>query len=520
GERTGYLLLDETDLVTGRYLKKIVAAAQNLVDEYSPRPEVLILCSTCVDALLGTDMERLARETEEACGLPVLATTMYALTREGTLPPMVSVRQSLYSLLTKKPKNPRVVNLLGFFTHLHDNCELYPLLQSLGITTIHELGRKTSLSSYQEMACANFNLVLHPEARVAARFLAEKYEIPFIELTRSFELEKIKKQYQLLGQILETPIDDTPYYTKAKEVLDENLKLLQGETIAIGETSNAEPFDLALSLVRLGVQVSEIFAEVSPAKLPLLKALAKLSPKTRIYSNLSPSMLFFKENTNVTFAIASDACHYYPHCPGIPFAEQSQPFGYQGLTSLILQIKAALKKEPQTKLSPKTSENSSKIKKAKFSKHPAPKGFLSRLTPLAPDQSGVVSALYELGGMLVILDAGGCTGNLCGFDEPRWTKKPAMLFSAGLRDMDAILGRDQKLIEKTIEAQATLKPKFIALIGTPVPCVIGTDLRGLAKILEKKCQIPVLPFETTGTKFYDVGLSEAYCSLFQTFATE
>ena len=38
------------------------------------------------------------------------------------------------------------------------------------------------------------------------------------------------------------------------------------------------------------------------------------------------------------------------------------------------------------------------------------KGLRKYLTPFAPDQSGAVSVLYELGGMLVICDAGGCTG--------------------------------------------------------------------------------------------------------------
>ena len=35
------------------------------------------------------------------------------------------------------------------------------------------------------------------------------------------------------------------------------------------------------------------------------------------------------------------------------------------------------------------------------------KGLRKYLTPFAPDQSGAVSVLYELGGILVICDAGG-----------------------------------------------------------------------------------------------------------------
>ena len=65
------------------------------------------------------------------------------------------------------------------------------------------------------------------------------------------------------------------------------------------------------------------------------------------------------------------------------------------------------------------------------------KGLRKVLTPFAPDQSGAVSVLYALGGVVVVIDAGGCTGNICGFDEPRWLSQKSAVFSAGLRDMDA-----------------------------------------------------------------------------------
>ena len=42
------------------------------------------------------------------------------------------------------------------------------------------------------------------------------------------------------------------------------------------------------------------------------------------------------------------------------------------------------------------------------------RGLRKYLTPFAPDQSGAVSVLFELGGIIVICDAGGCAGNVCG----------------------------------------------------------------------------------------------------------
>lgn len=148
------------------------------------------------------------------------------------------------------------------------------------------------------------------------------------------------------------------------------------------------------------------------------------------------------------------------------------------------------------------------------------KGLRKYLTPFAPDQSGAVSVLYELGGILVICDAGGCTGNICGFDEPRWFLHKSALFSAGLRDMDAILGRDDKLVAKLVDAAAQMKADFVAIIGTPVPAVIATDYQALKRMIQKKLDLPVLIVEATGTNLYDKGEEEAYLELFRNFAAE
>lgn len=146
------------------------------------------------------------------------------------------------------------------------------------------------------------------------------------------------------------------------------------------------------------------------------------------------------------------------------------------------------------------------------------KGLRKYLTPFAPDQSGAVSALYELGGILVICDAGGCTGNICGFDEPRWFSHKSAVFSAGLRDMDAILGRDDRLVEKLRLAAEKLEANFAAIIGTPVPAVIGTDYQALRRMAEKRTGLPILTVDSTGMDLYDTGAEKAWLALFRRFA--
>jgi nitrogenase molybdenum-cofactor synthesis protein NifE len=147
------------------------------------------------------------------------------------------------------------------------------------------------------------------------------------------------------------------------------------------------------------------------------------------------------------------------------------------------------------------------------------KGLFKYLTPFAPDQSGVVSVLYEFGGLLVICDAGGCTGNICGFDEPRWSTAKSAIFSAGLRDMDAIMGRDEHLADKLALAADEIEGNFAAVIGTPVPAVIATDYAALTKMLEKRLHIPVIAVGTTGMNYYDRGAEAAYLALVKQFCT-
>ncbi len=148
------------------------------------------------------------------------------------------------------------------------------------------------------------------------------------------------------------------------------------------------------------------------------------------------------------------------------------------------------------------------------------KKLLKHLSPFAPDDSGACSVLYELGGIVVICDAGGCAGNVCGFDEPRWFEKRSALFSAGLRDMDAILGRDDRLVAKLALACQQADAEFTAIVGTPVPAVIATDYKALERMSEKRTGLPCITIASDGTKLYDRGEEEAYLKLFKRFAVK
>lgn len=343
-DRFFYLNMDETDVVTGRHLKKIPQAVEEVVHCLKTKPSVVMICITCVDALLGTDMERVCRKAEERVGLPVRPCYMYALTREGRKPPMVHVRQSLYSLLEPKKKKGNVVNLLGFFAPLIDDCELFDYLKAIGVRTIHEISREPDLQSFYTMAEANFNLILHPEARMAAADFEQHLQIPSIELTRLYQIDKIRNQYRALGQVLGVSFQDEEDYLRARNAVEAFRCDHSDAVFAIGECMNGDPFELALALTEYGFRVAEVFGTLQGENFIYLKRLAELSPDTRIYSNMEPTMLYYDSaDCPVTISVGKDAGYYHPESPVLNWNSDVQPYGYAGLRRFMEALSEVLK---------------------------------------------------------------------------------------------------------------------------------------------------------------------------------
>lgn len=138
----------------------------------------------------------------------------------------------------------------------------------------------------------------------------------------------------------------------------------------------------------------------------------------------------------------------------------------------------------------------------------------------AADVSGVCSALYELGGLIVMHDASGCNSTFATHDEPRWYDIDSMIYISGLTEYDAVLGGDEKYIDDVLEIAEERNPRFICVFGSPVALVMGTDFRGIAHIIEKRTGIPAFSFETSGMYTYLQGARQAFAAIADRFCTE
>lgn len=144
----------------------------------------------------------------------------------------------------------------------------------------------------------------------------------------------------------------------------------------------------------------------------------------------------------------------------------------------------------------------------------------SIISTYAADVSGVCSALFEFGGMCIMHDASGCNSTYNTHDEPRWYNSDSLVFISALSETEAIMGDDRKLINDIISAGNDLKPSFIAIAGTPIPSIIGTDLSAIAAECEAALGIPAFAVPTDGMHSYIYGAGLAFKELVRRFAVD
>ena len=148
-------------------------------------------------------------------------------------------------------------------------------------------------------------------------------------------------------------------------------------------------------------------------------------------------------------------------------------------------------------------------------------GQMNRTNRILPvytgDVSGAASALFELGGMVVIHDPSGCNSTYNTHDETRWYDHDSLIFISGLMERDAILGNDDKLVSDVVDAALELKPRFVALCNSPIPFISGTDFAALCRLIEQRCHIPCFYVPTNGMHDYTVGAGNAFAELAQRF---
>lgn len=145
------------------------------------------------------------------------------------------------------------------------------------------------------------------------------------------------------------------------------------------------------------------------------------------------------------------------------------------------------------------------------------RGLSKILPPFSTDISGACSALFDLGGIVVVHEPACCTSCFTTFDEPRYYGSTSPLYSSELREIHLSTGDDETLIRRVEAASEIMDCRFIAIIGSPLSLFAGTDYEALASELEGRTGVPSFSVDTGGFDWYERGVSKALLELVKKF---
>ena len=130
------------------------------------------------------------------------------------------------------------------------------------------------------------------------------------------------------------------------------------------------------------------------------------------------------------------------------------------------------------------------------------------LPQLVIDYSVLHSFLYNMSVSVILLSPGGCNQPIREVDEYRDFTKTNQ-YTTKLNDAQITLGIEEVINERLL-FDLDLDVDFIAVIGTAITNIIGTNLSMVSKKIESLVGKPVVFFNTNGFEFYPKAISEAY----------
>ena len=143
--------------------------------------------------------------------------------------------------------------------------------------------------------------------------------------------------------------------------------------------------------------------------------------------------------------------------------------------------------------------------------------LVDRLPVPAADYSGAISAIKQMGGCVILCSPDGCIDNYSGMEETLPESQKMAFCSAAIVENEAILGLEDPLRKRAVAFARRYNPPFIALVGSPITAILGTDLRGLACEIQGETGVATLAIDTNGFDTYETGIQKAYEALFRHF---
>lgn len=334
GYKEGYysLCLTEQEIVGGKVVDVLWAKIEELLKGRSPKPKVIMITATCADSLIRSDYTALKKWLKSEHNIRFGVVTMYPILAENKVKHTDLFVERIYSLIEtdiNKDKK-KLINLLGRIEDIDISTDFYKVLEKAGYE-VRDLRQCKTLEQYDEMGEACLNVVLSEFNLYAAKMMEKKYRIPYFFWNEHMDPDSIRKNYEVLEDILSCKLDIEELYQKAKDKVEELQRVLDGKTFAVGQRLDYWPLKAACDLIRIGTDVRYIFVDdIKKRELSYYEWLAEHSPSTKIYLAPDVNMRKFIRNPEPVDVMIGNSALFLKNMDGFKSLELSEePYDFE-----------------------------------------------------------------------------------------------------------------------------------------------------------------------------------------------
>ncbi len=227
-------------------------------------PKAIFVYETCVTAMIGDNMDSLAKRLEKKYSIPIVVVHSPGFVGGKNLGSRLGGIAILEQLIgTKEPKeiHPYGINLIGEYNVTGDMWQYTPILEKIGIKIVSTLAGDGRIENIQQAHRAKLNVIVCAKSLVTlCKKMEEKYSIPYVSVSfygkrdtsnairtivGAFKDEKLSKKAEIV-------IDDEE--RKLEKKLIPFRKILKGKK-AILNTGGNKSWSIASALQDIGIEV-------------------------------------------------------------------------------------------------------------------------------------------------------------------------------------------------------------------------------------------------------------------------
>jgi hypothetical protein len=347
-KRISYLCINSNEIVMGDYEEEIKRGVREVMNRIKPRPKALMIFMSCIDDLLGTDHAKAIRQMEAEQGVPIRLARMNPISMDNKLPPGIRAQKTMYEFLESPKQKDRGIIILGSYRPPARDSELAAILTIFGFGPLRHPEYCSDFESFKRMSQSAATLLLRPEGIAAAEDIQSRLNIPCHHSFIAFDQTAVMERYYSLFTFLENRVvpekiagpeareKAETFLAAAKEraaAQEERARSVLGDArLAIDSTATIAPFNLALALVKAGINVTRIYANQLPAfEKPSLWELAQLK-RDIIVANPNHVRKYGprSEEPLADMAVGFEAGYATAAPVTVPMAFDEQIFGFEG----------------------------------------------------------------------------------------------------------------------------------------------------------------------------------------------